>query len=256
MASILVFGESAPGGGPVAITAELLGAATRLNAALGGDGVACALIGAELDAAARAAVAAGADTVYTAQDAALAQYGTDAYLPVAAAIVEQAAPAVVLFGQTSMGRDLAPRLATRLGSAVAMDALALEAGDGRVRVTRSCYGGNARQVVTVESDPQVVTVRAKSQDPLPEGRRPRGGDRPRGRGPGRRTRPPAGEGDRRLRRGAPGGRRHRRLRRPRPGRARGLRRPGAHRRRPRRRRGAPAAPPATWAGTHPVSRSA
>ena len=168
MASILVFGESAPGGGPASITAELLGAATRLNAALGGDGgVACALIGAGLDALAQAAIAAGADTVYTAQDDALAQYQTDAYLPVAAAIVEQAAPAVVLLGQTSMGRDLAPRLATRLGSAVAMDALALDAGDGRVRVTRSCYGGNARQVVTVESDPQVVTVRAKSQDPLP-----------------------------------------------------------------------------------------
>ncbi|PZC47728.1 MAG: electron transfer flavoprotein alpha subunit [Chloroflexi bacterium] len=168
MAQILVFGESGADGDPVAITAELLGAATRLNEAIGGDGVACALIGAELEMAAQAAIAAGASTVYRAQHDALAQYQTDSYLPVAAAIVEQVAPAIVLFGQTSLGRDLAPRLATRLGSAVAMDALALAAAGDRVQVTRSCYGGNARQVVTVESDPQVVTVRAKSQDPLPE----------------------------------------------------------------------------------------
>ena len=98
----------------------------------------------------------------------MAQYQTDAYLPVAAAIVERAAPRVVLLGQTSIGRDLAPRLATGLGSAVAMDALVIDADGDRVRVTRSCYGGGARQVVTVRSDPQVVTVRAKSQDPLPE----------------------------------------------------------------------------------------
>ena len=168
MAQILVFGESSADGDPAAITAELLGAATRLNEVIGGDGVACALIGAKLETAAQAAIAAGAGTVYNAQHDALAQYQTDSYLPVAAAIVEQVAPAIVLFGQTSLGRDLAPRLATRLGSAVAMDALVLAAAGDRVQVTRSCYGGNARQVVTVESDPQVVTVRAKSQDPLPE----------------------------------------------------------------------------------------
>ena len=168
MAQILVFGERTSGGGPAAVTAELLGAASRLNEALGGDGVACALIGDDPDALAQAAIAAGAAMVYTAQDAALAQYQTDTYVPVAAAIVEQAAPSVILLGQTSMGRDLAPGLATRLGSAVAMDALELAADGDRVKVTRSCYGGGARQVVTVQSDPQVVTVRAKSQDPLPE----------------------------------------------------------------------------------------
>ena len=172
MPQILVFGELAADGRPASITAELLGAATRLNQAMGGDGVACALIGADLDAAAQAAIAAGAATVYTAQDDALAQYQTDAYLPVAAAIVERAAPRVVLLGQTSIGRDLAPRLATGLGSAVAMDALVIDADGDRVRVTRSCYGGGARQVVTVRSDPQVVTVRAQVAGPAARGREP------------------------------------------------------------------------------------
>ena len=164
MSTILVIGET-EAGELTAATAELLGAANRLTAELGGD-AALALIGADLAAAAEAAGPAGASTVYCADDASLAQYQTDACLPVAQQIVEQDAPQIILMAQSSMGRDLASRLATRLGSAAAMDALGLEVEGDRVKVTRSCYGGNARQVVTVKTDPQVITVRAKSQDPL------------------------------------------------------------------------------------------
>ncbi|MCZ6708721.1 MAG: electron transfer flavoprotein subunit alpha/FixB family protein [Chloroflexi bacterium] len=166
MASVLVIGE-VDGGSLTAGTAELLGAATRLSADLGG-GVACALIGAGVTGAADAAIAAGADTVYVAEHEGLAQYQTETYVPVAAAIAKQDGPKVVLLGQTSVGRDLAPRLATRLESAAAMDALSIEVEGDRVKATRSSYGGNARQVVTVRTDPQVITVRAKSQDPLAE----------------------------------------------------------------------------------------
>lgn len=164
MSTILVIGETEEGD-LTAATRELLGAANRLAGELGGD-VGLALLGADLAAASEAAGPAGASTVYRADDASLAQYQTDACLPLAQQIVEQDSPQVVLLAQSSMGRDLAPRLATRLGSAAAMDALGLEVEGDRVRVTRSCYGGNARQVVTVKTDPQVITVRAKSQDPL------------------------------------------------------------------------------------------
>ena len=164
MAAILVFGET-DDAGLTAPTLEMLGAASRLSGELGG-GVALALIGSDLSEAAASAGAAGADTVYTADADALAAYQTDSYLPVAQGIVEQDAPAVVLLSQSSLGRDLAPRLATRLGSAAIMDSLGLEVEGDRVKATRSCYGGNARQVVTVQTDPQVITVRPKSQDPL------------------------------------------------------------------------------------------
>ena len=166
MASVLVFGEATPNG-LASITVELIGAATRLSEGLGG-GVACALIGSDIQDAAQGAVAAGADTVYVANDAGLAQYQTDTFLPIAAQIAAQDGANVLLLGQTSLGRDLAPRLATRLQSAAAMDALEMEADGDRVKVTRSCYGGNARQVVVVRTDPQVITVRPKSQEPLAE----------------------------------------------------------------------------------------
>ena len=164
MASVLVLGETADGG-LTALSAELIGAAFRLSGDLDG-GVSCALIGSGTADAAPAAVAAGADTVYVVDDSALAQYQTETFVPVAAQIVEQDAPQVVLMGQTSIGRDAAPRLATRLDTVAAMDAVELSVDGGRVRVTRPCFGGNARQVVTIATAPQVVTVRAKSQDPL------------------------------------------------------------------------------------------
>ena len=164
MASILVIGET-DDAGLTAPSLEMLGAASRLSGDLGG-GVALALIGSGLADAAAAAGAAGADTVYTAEAESLATYQTESYLPVAQAIVEQDSPSVVLLSQSSIGRDLAPRLATRLGTAAIMDSLALEVEGDRVKATRSCYGGNARQVVTVQTDPQVITVRPKSQDPL------------------------------------------------------------------------------------------
>ena len=164
MASVLVLGE-VDEGTLTATSAELLGAANRLSGDLGG-GVACALIGGGVAGAADAAIAVGADTVFVADIESLATYQIETFLPVLHGIVEQDVPKVVLLAQSSIGRDLAPRLATRLGSAAVMDALSLEMAGDRVKVTRSSYGGNARQVVTVQTDPQVITVRAKSQDPL------------------------------------------------------------------------------------------
>ena len=165
MASVLVIGESANGKlSPT--TAELLGAAARLSGDLGG-GVACALIGSDLQEPAVEAGHAGADTVYVADDPSLVQYQSETFVPLAATIVERDAPKAILLAQSSVGRDAAPRLATRLDSAVAMDAVELAVDGDRVAVTRACFGGNARQVVTIRTDPQFISVRAKAQEPLP-----------------------------------------------------------------------------------------
>jgi electron transfer flavoprotein alpha subunit len=157
---ILVFGE-ADGGALVPITAELLGGARQL-----GGPVTCAFIGSGVSALAGEAAAFGADTVLVADDAALAEYNSDTYLQAALKLIAQADPAVVLLGQTNLGRDLAPRLAFRLNTGVIMDCVEMAMQDGRLHATRPCYGGNARAVNMVRSDPQIATVRAKSQDPL------------------------------------------------------------------------------------------
>ncbi|MHB8376556.1 MAG: electron transfer flavoprotein subunit alpha/FixB family protein [Dehalococcoidia bacterium] len=159
---VLVLAELADGA-PAPITAELVGAAQRLNA----GPVSAMLIGSGV--AAAAARIAGVEKVYVVDDPALAEYTNDAYTQAAVAAAKQADPAVILLGQTNTGRDLAPALAYKLNTAVAMDTIALEMRDGRLHTTRPAYGGNARAVNSFAASPAVATVRPKSQDAVEGG---------------------------------------------------------------------------------------
>jgi len=145
-------GEVAP------ITGELIGAAQRLGA----GPVSAMLIGSGVEAA--ASKIGGVATTYVVDDPALAQYTNDGYAKAAEAVAKQADPAVVLLGQTNIGRDLAPALAYKLGTAVAMDTIAMEMKEGKLHTTRPAYGGNARAVNAFSASPAVATVRPKSQD--------------------------------------------------------------------------------------------
>lgn len=150
------------------ITTELLGAGRKLAGELG-EGLSLALLGSGIKDLAKEGVAFGADKVYVIDDALLADYQADAYVAAAQKLVQETSPAVILMGQTSMGRDLAPRLAFRLGTAVAMDCveLAADPASKALLMTRPVYGGNARAIFTTEARPQVATVRSKSMTALP-----------------------------------------------------------------------------------------
>ncbi len=162
--TILVVGE-VQDGALVPITGEMLGGARRLA----GDSdasVNCVLMGSGVESVAQGAIALGADEVLAVDDAALADYNSDAYLQAMLKVTEQVSPSIILFGQTNLGRDLAPRLAFRLATGVVMDTIELAMEGDRLAATRPCYGGNARAVNVVQADPQIATVRAKSQDAL------------------------------------------------------------------------------------------
>jgi len=159
---VLILAEVADGE-VVAITNELIGAAQRLGA----GPVSAMLIGAGVEGVASKVT--GVEKTYVVDDPALAQYTTDGYVAAAAAVAQQANPAVILLGQTDTGRDLAPALASRLGTAVAMDTIALEMKDGKLHTTRPAYGGNARAVNSFSTEPAIATVRPKSQDAVEGG---------------------------------------------------------------------------------------
>ena len=161
---ILVVGEVADGA-LVPISAELLGGARRL-ADESGQTVACVLLGSGVEGVAPETIAFGADEAFVVDDPALTEYNSDVYLQAMLKVAEQVSPAMILFGQTNLGRDLAPRLAFRLETGVIMDCVEMTMEGGRLMATRPCYGGNARAVNAVRTDPQIATVRAKSQDPL------------------------------------------------------------------------------------------
>jgi len=158
---VLVFGEATEEVKLNPVTAELIATGTRL-----GGTVTCALPGSGVEGLAQQCIAAGANKVIVVDDPALKDYQGDAYLPSAERIAREVDPAVVLFGQTMMGRDLAPRLAQRLGTAVAMDCMALAMDGDKLVAERPCYGGSARAKYSFNGSPQIATVRAKSQEPL------------------------------------------------------------------------------------------
>ena len=161
---ILVVVETSDGH-PIDLVFEMLSLARRLAHGLDGAVVAVAL-GSGLDGVGEALVARGADRVLIADDAAFADYQADAWLPDLVEIVAKAAPAAVLVGHTVPGADLAPRLAFRLDTAVATGCEAVEIADGRLHMTRVCFGGNAREVVSFTTIPAVATIRAKTQEAL------------------------------------------------------------------------------------------
>ncbi len=150
------------------ITAEGLGIGRKLADALKQE-LACVLaVGAGGDALAKEAIAAGADKVYLVEDPALADYRADAAVAVMEKVAGQVKPAIIILGQDDIGRDLAPRLAFRLGTAATLDGTELEidAASKRLLATKPVYGGNALAVYTSPSDPQIVTIRTKAFTPL------------------------------------------------------------------------------------------
>ncbi len=156
--NILVVGEL-DGGAPSSTTLELLGGAQGIA---GGGTVSVALLG--TGASGAAAQAAGAAKAYVNDDAAYDTFRGEQWLPAVQAAAEQSGADLVLLGQTTAGRELGPRLAFRLNSAVAMDCVNVADNGGTIEATRPAYGGNAQATYTFASSPAVATVRAKSFD--------------------------------------------------------------------------------------------
>jgi electron transfer flavoprotein alpha subunit len=164
MPGVLVLAEH-NNGQLIGLSTELLGVARRLADQLG-EKVTSVSLGSGAGDAAKSAVAYGADTALTVENPALDQYTGDSWTAVLQAAAKEAGPSVVLIGQTTVGRDLAPRFAIRSGTAVAMDCIDLAIDNGRLVMTRPVYGGNAHATYTSKTSPAVATVRGKSQEPL------------------------------------------------------------------------------------------
>jgi electron transfer flavoprotein alpha subunit len=152
------------GGVPAASSAELLGLAHRIASASGGK-VTALIVGAGA-AAAPPLIARGADRVLYADDPVLADYDSERWTAVATSAASVAAPRLILASHDSSGADLVPRLAFRLGGAVATGCVAVALDGAKARVTRPCHGGNAHEVVAIEASPAAVTVRSGSADAL------------------------------------------------------------------------------------------
>ena len=154
-------------GGLSSIAMELLGGGRKLADELG-ETLYAVLLGSEVSGLAEEAIVYGADQVMVVDDPLLKNFDSDLYLSAMEAVVEEAMPQIVLLGHTDAGRDLAPRLAFRLGTAASLNciSLSIDSETSRLLQTKQVYGGNVQAVYRIESDPQIVTIRPKSISPL------------------------------------------------------------------------------------------
>ena len=163
---VMIYGEVTEGKLAV-ITTELLSYGRKLADDLGQE-LCAVLVGSDISGLAQEAIAFGADKVYVVDDPLLKDYQTDSYVLTLEKVAKQVMPQILILGQTSIGRDLAPRLAFRLETAASMDCveLAIDPDSKLMLQTRPVYGGNALAIFTGETYPQIATVRAKAMSPL------------------------------------------------------------------------------------------
>ena len=149
------------------ITTELLGCGRKLADDLGEE-LCAVLAGSDISSVAQEAITFGADKAYVVDDPLLKDYQTDSYVAAMEKVVKQVMPRILLLGQTSIGRDLTPRLAFRLKTAASLDCveLAIDPDSKLLLQTRPVYGGNAQATFTCEAYPQMATVRAKAMSAL------------------------------------------------------------------------------------------
>ena len=101
----------------------------------------------------------GADKVYMIPDEKLKQYTPDGYLQALIQLVDEVKPDVILMGHTAIGKDVSPRLATKLGIGLISDATAIELEENEIIFTRPIYAGKAFQKKKIVSGTIFATIR-------------------------------------------------------------------------------------------------
>ena len=155
-----VFVETNEDGSPKNVGIELLTPGRMMADKQGGKLVAV-VIGSGVDAAVKEASTHGADQVIVVDNEVFKEYTTDAYAIALVQLVEKYGPLSMMIGATNNGRDLGPRVSSRLRTGLTADCTALDINDdGNVAWTRPAFGGNLMATILCpDHRPQIGTVR-------------------------------------------------------------------------------------------------
>ena len=163
---VLIVGEAASGH-PSPATAELLAAGRALLQSLEGE-LTAGLVGHDLAAIAAEVLQAGAERVYTVDDALLHDLPVDQCLEALLRVCHAAVPDVILFARSAWSREVASRLAGRLGVGLLQDCLevGIDPDSGRLTALRPVYGGNFLARMRCVASPQIAVLRSQAYEPL------------------------------------------------------------------------------------------
>jgi electron transfer flavoprotein alpha subunit len=159
MAEVLVLVEHAEGA-VKKVTSELITAARVLGepaaVVVGKSGTAAPLVD--------GLKAAGAAKIYVAESDTAENYLITPAVDVLAGLAESASPAAVLLAANADGKEIAGRLAARIGSGLLVDVVDVQAGP---KATHSIFGGAFTVEAQANGDTPVITVRAGAIDAEP-----------------------------------------------------------------------------------------
>ncbi|HUF76531.1 MAG TPA: electron transfer flavoprotein subunit alpha/FixB family protein [Longimicrobiales bacterium] len=158
MSDVLVFAEQR--GGKISGGArEVVSVAARLSEGLGGA-VQVLVLGSPGSVSGAADLGRfGARSVTVAEHEAVGDYNPDGYTGVVAEYAREGGYAAVLFAASTLGKDLAPRVAATLDVPLASDCTGIETDGGRVSIVRPVYAGKAFATVEIEATPVVASLR-------------------------------------------------------------------------------------------------
>jgi electron transfer flavoprotein alpha subunit len=157
--NVFVFAEQRDGN-IQKVAYELIGKATELAKDLGQE-VEAILVGSNIKDKAQDLISHGASKVIVVDDPMLAEYMTEPYATAVTAIIKKYDPEIVLFGASSIGRDLAPRVSARVHTGLTADCTGLVIGDAEKSATNAA--DRAKMEATIAALGQDVTVEDNSK---------------------------------------------------------------------------------------------
>jgi len=138
------------------VSFEALSAAQKI--AEGGE-IAAAVFGQGISGVASQLAQYGANQVYLVEDEHLKQYTPDAFTQAMVQLLTKVDPDVILLGHTAIGKDLAPRVAAKLGLGLISDVTELALEGGEMIFTRPIYSGKAFQKKKTVDGKVFATIR-------------------------------------------------------------------------------------------------
>jgi electron transfer flavoprotein alpha subunit len=165
MANVLAFAESR-GGELRKVALEAVAAARKLADAEGGE-VHALLIGAPgIASKAEQLARHGADAVLVVEHPALANHSAEVAAATAAARAKEGGYSAIVLSASAQGRDLAPRVAAKLGVPLAADVLALERGSNGITARHPGYASKVIRTLTLTATPAVISLRPGAVTPV------------------------------------------------------------------------------------------
>ncbi|MEH7388409.1 electron transfer flavoprotein subunit alpha/FixB family protein [Bacillus sp. JJ1521] len=131
-----------------------------------GGEVVAVLVGDSVSSLANELIQYGADRVVTVEDAKLGSYTPDGFSQALLAVIDAESPEGLVFGHTSLGKDLSPKIAGKLNSGLISDVTAIEISGGNIVFTRPIYSGKAFEKKIVTDGLMIASVRPNNITPL------------------------------------------------------------------------------------------